>query len=135
MKIPEGPRRSPRIDMVPLLDSIFLLIVFFMWAMLSMVNQRGVELDLPALSTSRSVQEDLLVVSVDESNKLFFDQVQVDLDRLKNLLALEHEKDEPRAVLLRGDQDADYGQVLSIFDMIRETGLRRIVLEVERESR
>jgi biopolymer transport protein ExbD len=135
VKIPEGPRRAVRIDMVPLLDSIFLLIVFFMWAMLTMVSQRGVALDLPALSTSQSLHDDMLVVSVDNQNTLFFDRVEVDLDRLEALLKLERDKDDPRAVLLRGDQHSDYGRVLSIFDMIRQAGLTKVVLEVERESR
>ncbi|MBW2339659.1 MAG: biopolymer transporter ExbD, partial [Deltaproteobacteria bacterium] len=57
MKVNLGPRRRARIEILPLIDIVFLLLVFFIYAMLSMAVHRGVPVILPTSSSARIERE------------------------------------------------------------------------------
>ena len=62
MKVSFPKGRSPRIEMLPLIDIVFLLLVFFIYAMLSMAVHRGMPVILPTSSTAEIDKE--LIISV-----------------------------------------------------------------------
>ncbi|MGE5310719.1 MAG: ExbD/TolR family protein, partial [Nitrospirota bacterium] len=64
MKFTRRPSRRGRIEMVPLIDCMFLLLVFFIYSMLSMVLHRGIKIDLPEARTAPVHKEDYLSISV-----------------------------------------------------------------------
>jgi biopolymer transport protein ExbD len=143
MKIAVPTRRKARIEMLPLSDIVFLLLVFFIYAMLSMAVHRGLPVELPVSSTAVPEQETIISVTVsylaDGVSKIMVDEDQVELTGLADLLrkraaAEAGEKDREVGVLLFADRQVDYQQLFGVLDQINRAGLSRISLQADVEQ-
>jgi biopolymer transport protein ExbD len=128
--------------MLPLIDIVFLLLVFFIYAMLSMAVHRGMTVELPASSTAEIDREQILSVTVkymDGAAEYFIDEEPVALSEmaafLKNKAAAELSVSgrEP-GVLLFADRQIDYQRLFMVLDQINQAGLSRISLQADVEQ-
>ena len=67
-------QKSARIELIALIDIIFLLLVFFIYSMLSMVVYRGIPVILPAAHTVEAEKGQLLLITIDETGNVFVDK-------------------------------------------------------------
>ena len=63
--------KKARVEMLPLIDVVFLLLVFFIYAMVSMVVHRGIKVDLPQAGTAAMERDDFISITLDAENRLF----------------------------------------------------------------
>ncbi len=141
MKVMTAPRRKARIEMLPLIDIVFLVLVVFIYAMLSMAVHRGLPVDLPQSAAATPDNESVLSVTIQASGEgtdplIFFNENQVTLEELTAELktagrsALRTGNAEP-AVLLFADRTIDYQEVFRVLDSIHQAGLNRISLQAD----
>jgi len=121
------PRRATHtIDMAPLIDVVFLLLVFFM--LTSSFTPPSLPLDLPRLKPAGVSEPAVVVVSLDGAGVIAIGGDSVDAadfpDRLQSALA-EASTD---TVHFRGDQSADYGRFLALMAEARKAGARQFHL-------
>jgi biopolymer transport protein ExbD len=131
MKINLETIRKPRIEMLPLIDIVFLLLVFFIYAMLSMAVHRGLPIVLPLSTTAKVDKHLLLSVTVKADGTVYVDKEQVSLDSLTNVLEQKARTEREPGVLLFADRSLPYQKLFRILDRIREAGLNRISLQAE----
>lgn len=140
MKISRKAARPPRIEMLPLIDIVFLLLVFFIYAMLSMAVHRGQKVDLPAsagatleeeraIGVTMSRGEDGIVISVDERVVPLAELTGFLRERRGEMTA------EQCRVQLFADRDVSYQELFTALDRIREAGITGISLQAELERR
>ena len=134
MKVRCTPARRPRIEMLPLIDIVFLLLVFFIYAMLSMALHRGMPVRLPVSSQSELEQHLVLSVTVREDGGVFVDRVAVPLDSLSGVLERRVMDSKDPGVLLFADRSVPYQQLFGVLDRIRRAGIVRISLQSEAEA-
>lgn len=134
MKIPRTPARRPRIEMLPLIDIVFLLLVFFIYAMLSMALHRGLPVRLPVSSQSEVTREVVLSVTVRKDGQVFIDRVAVPLESLTGELRRQAMNSEDSGVLLFADRSVSYQQLFGVLDRIRKAGIERISLQSEAQA-
>ena len=135
MKLNINPDRKARIEMVPLIDTVFLLLVFFIYAMLSMSFQRGLPVLLPSSSTSEIEKEVVLSVTVKSDGTIFVDEEETSSDDLVRTLKDKSENEKQAGVLLFADNRLSYQQLFHVLDRIKEAGISRISLQAEAERR
>ncbi len=134
MKIDRSDIRRARIEMLPLIDIVFLLLVFFIYAMLSMAVHRGLPVVLPTSSIAKIDKKLLVSVSIKSDGTIYVDEEQVQIENLTNVLAERtKEKIEP-GVLLFADHTIKYQQLFRVLDQIRTAGLSRISLQAEADK-
>ena len=134
MKIDRPDIRRARIEMLPLIDIVFLLLVFFIYAMLSMAVHRGLPVVLPTSSTAKIDKKLLVSVSIKSDGTIYVDEEQVQIENLTNVLSERaKEKIEP-GVLLFADHTIKYQQLFRVLDQIRTAGLSRISLQAEADK-
>ncbi len=134
MKIQLPSSKKVRIEMLPLIDIVFLLLVFFIYAMLSMAVHRGMPVDLP---TSQTVQIDrklILSVTVEADETIYVDKEPVDLENLTTFLKSKVGNVKDPGVLLFADRSLPYQKLFQVLDNIRLAGLNRISLQAEIEN-
>ncbi|MBI3323105.1 MAG: biopolymer transporter ExbD [Candidatus Omnitrophica bacterium] len=128
MKVYLPALRRPRIEMVPLIDSFFLLLAFFMSSVLTMEVTRGLPVDLPKASAgSTASEEQRRVVTVTRDGSVQLDGEPVTLSGLKERLF----SDPARASLrvgIRADGGASYQAVVQVLAAVREAGVERVIL-------
>ena len=124
-------RRRARIEMIALIDVVFLLLAFFIYAMLSMTVFRGLELNLPR--AEGSIQRDTIVVILDRENRLSAEGTILEADQLVAWAMSEHRRT-GLPVLIRGDREAELGIALELLAALREAGLEAVSFQVENPS-
>ena len=132
MKIDDGRtvRRKVEINLVPLLDSIFILIFFFMFALTTMVKRSGLSVALPTSQTSKKVTEKT-TLTVSKDGALFWNKKPLADDQLNSKL-LEFKNSEPDGVLIiRGDRSTPFESIVRILDQAEALSLRRVTIETE----
>ncbi len=134
MKISLETRRKARIEMLPLIDIVFLLLVFFIYAMLSMAVHRGLPVELPTSQTAKIDKRLVLSVTLKSDNSVYLDQAYVRLEDLVDALKARVENHKEPGVLLFADRSIQYQALFQVLDQIRLAGINRISLQAELEQ-
>ena len=121
-----------RVEMVPLIDCMFLLLVFFMYAMVTMTVHRGIRVSLPG-GTGQREQTAPVMITVDAGNRLRIGDRVVTLDEAVAEAATRAGGGEA-PVLIGGDRAADLGVALELLSRLKERGVRSVSFLVERKT-
>ena len=134
MKINIETKRKARIEMLPLIDIVFLLLVFFIYAMLSMAVHRGLPVNLPTSRTAELDKRLVLSVTMKADGSIYLDEEPVIREELTQTLKERAKDAENPGVLLFADRSIQYQQLFEVLDKIRLAGLKRISLQAEYEA-
>ncbi len=140
MKINLPEQYTTRVEMLPLIDIVFLLLVFFIYAMLSMAVHRGMEVELPVSANAVPEKDSNFSVTVryvgEGDNQVFVDEVLVELNRLAEVLKEmsgngKEGMEKEQGVLLFADRQVDYQGLFKVLDQINKAGLSRVSLQAD----
>ena len=134
MKVPSGYLgiKKPRIEMLPLIDIVFLLLVFFIYAMLSMAVHRSLPVSLPVSSTAEINTELSFTVFIRHNGEIFLDDTNVSLEELQSVLQDKTQKaidDKSVQVNLFADEALSYQELYRVLDIIRTAGISNVSLQ------
>ena len=87
MKLPRGEMKRARIEIIPMIDTIFFLLVFFMIASLSMVPMSAHKVDLPSSETASLKPQEKVVVTISKEGDYYVDRERVAENQIKPLVA------------------------------------------------
>lgn len=135
MKIRSFQKKPPRIEMIPLIDVVFLLLVVFIYAMLSMAVHKGMAVDLPVSSQAQPDQKQLVSITVAPDGGVFVDKAPVALEALADTLRALTQTGARSGVLLFADRTVSYQTLFGVLDRIRQAGVEQISLQAESEGR
>ncbi len=131
-------RRRPRaafnadINVTSLVDVAFVLLIILM--ITAPMMQGGVAVRLPRAEARPLQPEKGVVVSVDQSGRIYVDQAAFSYDDFKITFRALVARRRPAAVYLRADRSVPYGQVVRVLAVIRATGVRDVGLVAEEEN-
>jgi biopolymer transport protein ExbD len=126
---PRSKRRA-RIEIIPLIDIIFFLLATFVMVSLSMIQNRGIPVQLPAAETGAPLpREDSASISITERGEVFFDREPVDADQLMAALKRLVAANPSARVFLSGDARAELGRTIEVLDEVRRAGIGSIAIE------
>ena len=131
MKILIPENNKPRIEMLPLIDVVFLLLVVFIYTMLSMAVHKGMPVTLPESSVGNPEKDTILSVTINKDNFIFVNKELVDLEHLTQILEEKAKKEKKPSVLLFADKSITYQNLFKVLDKIRMAGLNQISLQTD----
>lgn len=134
MKIYYQAHKKARIEMLPLIDIVFLLLVFFIYAMLSMAVHRGLPVLLPSSSSAKIDKKLVFSITVKSDQSIYVDKEQIPLADLALFLNRKITSKEKPGVLLFADKNLSFQMLFSVLDQIRIAGIHRISLQAETEQ-
>jgi len=134
VKVNLGTQRRARIEILPLIDIVFLLLVFFIYAMLSMAIHRGISVDLPISSSAKIEKELLLAVTIKDSGEILVDKNRTPLKDLAWLLKSRAKGHKSPGILLFADRNVSCQLLVRVLDQIRMADIHRISLQTTMES-
>ena len=136
MKLKPRETKSARIEMMPIIDIVFLLLVFFIYAMLSMAVHRGLVLDLPESTTASQTDENetisISIRPVGDELEITVDKRVVSLKELGTVLPQPTAGTQP-AILLFGEEEVSYQQLYMVLDSLKTIGFTTISLQASSE--
>lgn len=127
-------QRKGRIEMLPLIDVVFLLLVFFIYAMLSMVVHRGLRVELPGAATAETNQSEYVGITITKDNAVFVGREAVTLNTLVEKV-MEHSGGRGSLpVFISGDRRSDLGMSVKVLDRLKSAGIREVSIECAEEA-
>ncbi len=129
MRLKGQPMRRARIEMIPLIDVVFLLLIFFIYTMLSMTIHKGIPLLLPKATTGLIDKEDYLSISITRDHRVFLDEREIPLEELRQTLTERRRTQPELRVFIRGDRRVLYEWIVRVLDTVRAAGLQKVSLE------
>jgi len=117
--------------MIPLIDCMFLLLVFFIYSMLSMTIHRGIQVNLPPSETDQIDRRNHISISITHDQRLFLNKQEISLSSLLGLLRSEREEDPDRPVFINADHSVRYQTIIDVLDKVRAAGLKRVSLQTQ----
>ena len=117
-----------RLDVTPLIDVVFLLLIFFMLTS-TFVLQPGIKVKLPRAITSEALKEKNLVIVITAGGKIYLDNEIILPGELS--VKLEKAAQDDRAVLIKADQKISLGRVVEIWDLCRDVGITQVSIATE----
>ncbi len=113
-------RPTHTIDMAPLIDVVFLLLIFFM--LTSAFREPSLPLKLPSATGNPDTPAEALVVSIDATGAIAIGSESVSLDDFAATLRTSLDQRDNRTVNFRGDRTVDYGLFVDLMDRARTAG-------------
>lgn len=124
-------QRSPQIMIIPMIDIIFFLLVFFMMNTLYMFEQNIIPITLPQAATSQSNQASFVPITLTAQGSVLFGKEEIPRELLGTRIQGELSRDLEIAFVLRGDRQVEYGQVVLLLDDLKKAGVVKIAIATE----
>jgi biopolymer transport protein ExbD len=134
VKINIEKQRGPRIEMLPLIDIVFLLLVFFIYAMLSMAVHRALPISLPKSGTAGIDNQPRIAVSVTHEGAVFIDKEPIELTNLVEILGNKAVTEKEKGVQVFADSLVEYQRLFLVLDSIKKAGISQISLQAEKDG-
>lgn len=120
IKLEHGLRQ---IDLAPLIDVVFLLLIFFLLSS-SFLTQPVIKVNLPRAMTSEAIQQENAEIMVLADNATYLNGKVVTVGQLKN--AIKEVAKRNQSVLIKSDKRAALGKIVEIWDLCRDAGVAQI---------
>jgi biopolymer transport protein ExbD len=128
----EGDR--PRVEVIPMIDIMMFLLVFFVVISLNMIAGTGIPLEIPGSKTTQQIKASTITVGVAKDGKTVVEGKTVSPDQLKIRL-MQLKKDGPVDVVLAGDKDTSLRALLGVMDSIRGAGISSVGIAAKAENK
>lgn len=126
MRLKKSSDEMPSIIVIPMIDIMFFLLVFFMLSTMYMTNLKTVQVKLADLSGSKITQEISFAVTVNEQGDAFIGDTKVDMKTLKKYAEDEMARNPNAMIVLRTDTNSHYGQFSAVLDVLKQAGVSQI---------
>lgn len=124
------------VDIVPLIDVVFQLVVFFMVSS-TFILTPGISLTLPEASSAEPTVMTRLVVTIAEEDQIYLNKEQYSLETLEEALQQFSQREELRdiqTVVVEGDQGVSYSLMVRVLDTLRQHGFEGVNLRMREEE-
>jgi biopolymer transport protein ExbD len=134
MQIRQRPVKRVRIEIIPMIDVIFFLLVFFMVTSMAMTRINSVKVLLPKMTGKAENMKQNIILTVKKDGTLLVNKTQVTLDNLGTQLAYQMQANPQDVVIVNADEAAGYGLVVQAMDKAKEVGVRKFALVAEADK-
>lgn len=128
MKFSHVNKKSIGFDITPLIDVVFLLLIFFMLTTTFVNVESGVKVDLPTGDFAAVEERQNLVVSITENNVIYLNNKLIDPTKMSERIREEIGDNAASLVILEADQNISHGKVVRVMDLIKKGGAERIAI-------
>ena len=120
-------KKSLTLDMAPLIDMVFILLIFFL-VTTSFVKETGVEVNRPAASTAVSKENVTILVGITKKDQIYIDNKEIDLRAVRiNVERAMAEKPDGSVVIV-ADKNSNTGTAINVMDECRLAGAKDVSL-------
>lgn len=122
--------RPPRLMIIPMIDIIFFLMVFFLFSTLQMVYQKSMPVNLPVASSSHQEAPKPVAITLMKDGTISIGDTVVDIEEIKpRVEQLANKADTP--VILRADENVEHGKVIKVMDEIKSAGVTKLSIATQ----
>lgn len=122
LEIPKLNTGTPEISMAPLIDVVFLLLIFFM--VTTVFPDQGIVIEKPESEQRSRLPDNHLILKLDENNRIYFKNSSVTVDEIQRLLETEVKMNPGVSVVIKADKRSTTGILIQLIDAAKTSGAR-----------
>ncbi|HPF40056.1 MAG TPA: biopolymer transporter ExbD [Phycisphaerae bacterium] len=122
---------GPSIEMTPMIDMVFLLLIFFLVATTFQEEEREMQIALPEASAAGPISTALreIIINVAENGDMIVSGRAVETDELRSMIEEAVADNPDQKITVRGDQRATYGAIVRPLDICKAAGIQEPYLD------
>jgi biopolymer transport protein ExbD len=133
MRLPDEPDRPPQINIVPMIDVIFAILVYFIVSSLFLTRSEGLPVNLPQAKTAQLQKTKQITVSLDSEGTLTVGDRPTELNQLKTKVENLIQTKQTTVVVISADKVVDHGQVVDVLDQLRQIPQVKLAIAAQKE--
>ena len=135
MRLSAAAKKKPRIEIIPMIDTMFFLLVFFMIATLSMTMQHGMPVNLPEASSTTDKITEPVSLTITENEDVYYNKELISINELRTrLLGLIQTTADP-TIVINADEHVEHGLVIKVMDTVRLSGIHNMAIATKPATR
>jgi biopolymer transport protein ExbD len=115
------------VDITPMLDVVFIMLIFFI-VTATFIKESGIDVDKPEAATAIVEEKASILITIDERNKIWIDQRQVDIRSVRSIIERKHAENPQGSVVIQADTDSQNETLVQVMDASRRAGVYEIAL-------
>lgn len=127
-------KKKSSINIIPMIDVIFFLLVFFMLFTTFRSNPYGIDMQLPRAVTATEQTNKNFLVEIDENGNYFYDGNNLPLSEIVAQAENRNSETDSLVVIISADKNTKYENVVSVMDGMRQVGIYKLALAAEKEG-
>jgi biopolymer transport protein ExbD len=124
-EIPARKRQGVNVDIAPLMDMVFILLIFFIVTS-TFTRETGVEVTKPRAQTATSVSQESIMIAITREGTLHMNERQLELSSLRGILEGMLQKNPEREVVLLADESSYSGLMINVIDVCNLAGAKKV---------
>jgi len=130
----EGRKKlRTHLDIAPLIDVVFLLLIFFMLSS-HFVTQPGIKITLPTAVTAKLHPEEDIIIYITEDNTLYLNDEQFTLESLLDKLRIKVGEAKKKIIIIKADEKIDLGLAVKVMDIAKQAEAEGLVISTKMEE-
>ena len=125
--------KKPVFMIIPMIDIIFFLLVFFMMNSLQTVTQKALAVQLPQAQSASAPAQLPIIMTLDEEGHITIDNKPVSIQESATIMKQHMQENANAAVVLQADKRTAHGQVVAVMDMLKTSGVKRLSIAAEQK--
>ena len=129
-EFPKRRQKSMGIDMGPLMDMVFILLIFFVVTS-SFTRETGVDVSKPQAQTASDLDKENLMIAITWEGTIHINERQVDVAILKDILQQSLQKNPSREAVIIADENSETGNLVRVIDICTLAGIRKVSIAAQ----
>ncbi len=133
MNFPKRKAVKTDINLTPLIDIVFLLLIFFM-LISNFVKEQSLDIELPQSSKTKEINDDkTIIVSIDKSSQLYINGMKTTKFFFQASLKGQLETSKTKEVYINGDKSSQLQDIIYIMDIAKKSGAKSVSIKTEQK--
>jgi biopolymer transport protein ExbD len=128
-----GEEKGVDVQMGPLIDMVFLLLIFFV-VTTSFVKEAGIDVQRSTAATAEVKEHGNIMIGVTPEGEIYMEGKRVDLRSIRPLIERALAEDPESGVVVVADKRSETGDVVKVMDQCRLAGAKNVSLAAKREE-
>lgn len=133
-RFPSYEKKSSRIEIIPMIDVMMFLLVFFVLISLNVIPMTGVKTKLPTSGvTEQANPKNKVVITLLKNGEMMFDDIRVQVNNLSSLIEKKKsEFGENFSVLINGDEAASLQNLIDVMDVLKKNNISAMTIAAKK---
>jgi biopolymer transport protein ExbD len=118
------------INMTPMLDIVFIMLIFFIVTAV-FVKEAGISVLKPEAETARKLPQVSVMIAVTSDDEIWINREPTDIDALRTTVEKLYAENPKGTIAIQGDDEADAVLVMKVYDAVRDAGVDKIAIATE----
>lgn len=123
--------KVPELNIIPMIDIMFFLLVFFMLSTMYMVDLKTIPVKLPQAQNASTDTSTTFAVTMKADGSVYLGDAQTDINSLVMQARMEQKSNPSFAVVIRAEKELEYGRVIELVDKLKGAGVSRFGLATD----